>query len=88
MKLTTEILVDAHPGSFRRTGQRYRHPDFKTIRLEPAQMEFVTRLAVGTFTDMVNCNQPFQEALVAVFLTGLHLAQEGTPSQEVSDANG
>lgn len=86
MKLTTEIQVDCHPGSFRRTGQRYRHPDFKTIRLEPSQKEFVTRLAVSTFTDMVNSNQPFQDALVAVFLTGLHFAQDATPSQEVSDA--
>lgn len=57
--------------SVRRTTRRPIGPGWGEIPMEPDDHAEVTRIAVSIFADCVNRGMPFQDALLAVYLSGL-----------------
>lgn len=57
-----------------------------TMDVTPEQREACERVAVETFTDMVNAGQTFQAALAAIYVSGMVHALEGIgQSDQIGD---
>lgn len=55
---------------------RIRPKDMSMMRITPEMRETLERLAADVFTDMCAADYCFTDALTAVFLSGMALAQE------------
>lgn len=52
-------------------GMRMRPRDMSTVKVERDQFEGLQRIAMEIFADCTNVGIPFQEAIAAVYLSGL-----------------
>ena len=53
---------------------RHKPRGYGTYTMEPDQRQFVLEQSLGIFADMTNAGFTFQEALSAIFMTGMHYA--------------
>lgn len=73
-----QALLPAPNPAFLRTCQHVAPPGFGVKTLPREQYEFVEQQALDVFTAMVNAGKPFQQALTAVYLTGISDAMGAT----------
>ena len=52
-------------------------PNMTAMRLPPDLHEAMTEIALGIFTDVVNQGRAFQDAILAVYLSGVNHGVEG-----------
>lgn len=64
---------------------RIRPRDMQRSNLPPEHREFLEDLALGIFTDMVNAGATFQQALTAIYVSGMQnaLAAQGEPAAAI-----
>lgn len=66
-------MPDIHPvhSSIRRRVVRRTPQGMDRVQIEPATRVELTKIALGIFADCTNIGVPFQDALLAIYLSGL-----------------
>lgn len=63
-------------GSVVRVSERARAYNMERMAISAHHREFIERLSLSIFTDMVNSGQTFQAALSAIYLSGIKHGSE------------
>lgn len=58
------------------SGHKFRPRDMSSVKMPRDQFEAMQRISMAIFCDCTNVGVPFQEAIAAVYLSGLSHAQE------------
>lgn len=77
MKGNGTVIYPVHP-SIRQllaAGQKLRPSGMSTLKMDAESIECLHRISMSIFADCTNVGVPFQEALAAVYLSGLQHGQ-------------
>ena len=65
-----------HPIHISRAGKPRQPLSMERLDVSADASELLERESLSIFTDMTNAGWPFQKALAAIYLTGMHVAAE------------
>jgi hypothetical protein len=77
-------MSNLHPVHFSLHGKQRLPLNMGRVRLDPAVKTDMAAVAISIFIDCVNVAVPFQDALLAVYLSGLQHGQ--ALAKEIDDA--
>lgn len=71
-------IFSVHPSirSMLAKGLKFKPRNMATVRVDREQNEALQRISMEIFADCVNVGVPFQEAIAAVYLSGLQHGSE------------